>query len=80
MSLFRTDGTLSPPLSNRHTDAVDPDELRDARLSARLSKFSQHDKSRANTSCGLNSYIKPKTLKNISVNYNTFDRFKKIQS
>ena len=52
---------------------------REARLSTRMQKFNQYERRnqqvRATATTGLNSYIKPKSLLSISLDYSTFERF-----
>ena len=55
-------------------------DIKEARISARLSKMKHHEQTRAQTSCSFNSYIKPKNLTNFSVDYSTFERFQKIKN
>ena len=52
----------------------------DARITARNAEFKQFELARAQTACSNNSYIKPKTLLNFSVDYETFERFQKIKN
>ena len=76
---FTTNGNFSPSkvAINRYmeTELDILEDIKEARMSARLSKMKHHEHIRAQTSCSLNSYIKPKTLMNFSVDYSTFERF-----
>ena len=77
---FAINGTMSK--TNNRYENEDFEGEREARIKARFDKAKYHEKehARAQTSCSVNSYIKPKNLMNLSVDYSTFERFQKIKS
>ena len=85
---FSTGGTLNTMLKPAALQterqfsiepSVDPETEHQARLSARMHQFKQYERrclqTRPTATIGNNSYIKPRSLLSISLDYNTFERF-----
>ena len=52
---------------------------KDLQHTHRLDQLDQHNKIRSQTACSYNSYIKPRSLVNFSVDYSAFERFQAIK-
>jgi len=72
LAYFSSNGTLSP---RKKAEMQEIQETKEAMMSQRLDELNTHDKIRSQTACSYNSYIKPKSLVNFSVDYSTFERF-----
>lgn len=76
LAYFSSNGTLSPRKNN---ELKELEQKKAALVSERLKQYSVHEKLRSQTACSQNSYIKPRSLLNFNLDYETFDRFQQIK-